>query len=328
MKRQISSFNISRIGRALNFRSAPRSGSALRLGNALRLGVCGAAGLLIAQGASAQEKHVSFVACPIVQHTNTVPCWLAEYEGETYFLGIQTDASGWSPPWQGHQVLVEGTVTDLPRVCGGIPLESKAEPFQKRLSGTSNGIDLPNPPVTSVMRELDPTCRTVLPAQDKFNTLEPRRGPGPSPAQPPRTPEQIAAAAQQRAAREAAEREEAAKLKPPYESREYEMLYDFDSELAVFTIGEVQNALKYAGQIKASAIEVVGYRSSSLLSNGQQLEEVPFIARRRAQELESSLRMLGLPEGTRLDVRWEDAAVEGNGVDDWTRRRAVVRVIP
>lgn len=290
----------------------------------------GALAVLVAipVAAQAQERSISFVACPIVQHTNTVPCWLAEYEGETYFLGIQTDAGGWSPPWQGHQVLVEGTVTDLPRVCGGIPLESKAEPFQKRLSGQSNGIDLPNPPVTSVMRELDPTCRTVLPAQDRFNTLAPRRGPGPSPAQPPRTPEQIAAAAEQRAAREAALREEAAKLKPPYEAREYEMLYDFDSELAVFTIGEVQNALRYAGQIKASAIEVVGYRSSSLLSNGQELEEVPFIAKRRAQELESTLRMLGLPEGTRLDVRWEDSVVKGNGRDDWSRRRAVVRVVP
>src|SRR5690606_23868212 len=39
--------------------------------------------------AQAQDKSISFVACPIVQHTNTVPCWLAEYEGETYFLGIQ-----------------------------------------------------------------------------------------------------------------------------------------------------------------------------------------------------------------------------------------------
>src|SRR5690606_10751184 len=136
------------------------------------------------------------------------------------------------------------------------------------------------------------------------------------PAQPPRTPEQIAAAAQQRAAREAALAEEAAKLKPPYEAREYDMLYDFDSELAVFTIGEVQQALRYAEQIKASALEVVGYRSSSLLSNGQEIEEVPFIAKRRAQELESTLRMVGLPEGTRLDVRWEDSVLKGNGKDD------------
>ena len=72
--------------------------------------------------ALAQNRAISFVACPIFQDTNTVPCWLAEYEGETYFLGIQTDASGWSPPWQGHKVLVEGTITDNPRVCGGIVL--------------------------------------------------------------------------------------------------------------------------------------------------------------------------------------------------------------
>ncbi|MES2605215.1 MAG: hypothetical protein V4603_09765, partial [Pseudomonadota bacterium] len=157
-----------------------------------------------ASSALAQEQHISFVACPIIQDTNTVPCWLAEHEGELYFLGIQTDASGWAPPWLGHKLLVEGTVTDNPRVCGGIVLESKDTPYDRRSAGKSGGVELPNPPVTSVMRELDANCRTMLPEQDRFNTLEPRRGPGPSPAQPPRTPEDIAAAAAARAEREAA----------------------------------------------------------------------------------------------------------------------------
>ncbi len=279
---------------------------------------CAVAALAAAPlAAQTGDKHISFVACPIMQDTNTVPCWLAEYEGETYFLGIQTDASGWSPPWLGHKLLVEGTVTDNPRVCGGIVLESSGTIYDKRVSGSSNGVELPNPPITSVMRELDSSCRTMLPEDPRFNTIAARRGPGPN--EPPQ-PRPAGAAPPQRPAPEVPQ--------PPYTAREYEMLYDFDSELAVFTINRIQEALRYAETIEASAIEVTGYRASSLLSNGTVLEEAPFIAERRAHELENSLRMLGLPEGTRLEVRWEDAVLPGNGIDDWSRRRSVVRVIP
>jgi len=280
--------------------------------------LCALAALAVTPlAAQTQDQHLSFVACPIMQDTNTVPCWLAEYEGETYFLGIQTDASGWSPPWLGHKLLVEGTVSANPRVCGGIVLESSGTMYDKRSAGSSNGVELPNPPITSVMRELDSSCRTMLPENPRFNTIDARRGPGPN--EPPQ-PRPAGAAPPQRPAPEVPQ--------PPYTARDYEMMYDFDSELAVFTINRVQDALRYAAQIKASAIEIVGYRGSSLLSNGEALDEAPFIAERRARELENSLRMLGLPEGTRLDVRWEDTPLPGNGRDDWTRRHALVRVVP
>lgn len=272
---------------------------------------------------AAEPQHLNFVTCPIFQDTNTVPCWVAEYEGETYFLGIQTDSGGWTPPLQGHQLLVEAVVTDNPRVCGGIVLESAGSVFDKRPSGTSDGVELPQPPITSSMRELDNNCRTMLPENPRFNTLAPRRGPGPSPAQPPRSPEQIAAA--QRAA---AERAEAARPKPPYSAMTFELHYEFDSELAGLTINELQDALKYAGEIGAKSIEVVSYRASVLLSNGKQLTELDSMAQRRAKELESVMRMYGVPEGAELKVRWVDAAQPGNGVDDWTRRRTDIIVTP
>ena len=61
-------------------------------------------------------RRVNFVSCPIVQDTATVPCWLSEYEGEQYYLGIQTDISAeFDPPYLGHQALVEGIV------AGGYP---------------------------------------------------------------------------------------------------------------------------------------------------------------------------------------------------------------
>lgn len=273
---------------------------------------------------AAEPQHLNFVACPVFQDTNTVPCWVAEYEGETYFLGIQTDSGGWQPPLQGHQVLVEGVVTDNPRVCGGVVLTSAGKtPFDKRPSGKSAGIELPQPPVTSPMRELDNNCRAIRPENPAYNTLEPRRGPGPSPAQPPRTPEQIAAA--QRAA---AERAEAARPKPPFTAKTFELHYEFDSELAGLTINGLQDALRYADDIGAKSIEIVSYRGSVLLSNGQQLQEIPKIAQLRAKELEDVTRMYGVPAGAELKVRWVDAAEAGNGTNDWARRRSDIIVSP
>src|SRR5688572_17825371 len=88
----------------------------------------------------------NFVACPIVRDTKTLPCWLAEYEGELYFLGLQgSSASEFYPPQLNHEVLVEGAVINEPRVCGGIPLK---------------------PVRISVIAELNRACNTLLPAED------------------------------------------------------------------------------------------------------------------------------------------------------------------
>ena len=63
--------------------------------------------LLATAIAVAQER--SFIACPIVRDTKTVPCFLAEYEGELYYLGIQQDiTAAFHPPQLKHEVLVEG----------------------------------------------------------------------------------------------------------------------------------------------------------------------------------------------------------------------------
>jgi hypothetical protein len=96
--------------------------------------------------AAVPSEQRNFVACPIVRDTETVPCWLAEYNGELYYLGIQTDVSAdWYPPYLGHRVLVEGTIApDTSRICGGIVLK---------------------PVVTSALPELDASCNSrVLPA--------------------------------------------------------------------------------------------------------------------------------------------------------------------
>jgi hypothetical protein len=90
----------------------------------------------------AQQKN--FVACPIVRDTKTVPCYLAEYEGDTYFLGTQDSLADRHAPRLKHEVLVEGTVVPGPRVCGGLPLQ---------------------PVSISVMKEVNLACNTLLPAE-------------------------------------------------------------------------------------------------------------------------------------------------------------------
>ena len=88
----------------------------------------------------------NFLTCPIIRDSKTFPCWLVEYNGETYYLGQQgRSGSQFYSPQLKHQVLVEGRIKDGSRLCGGIVLE----------------------PVTiSVMPELDLSCNTLLPAQD------------------------------------------------------------------------------------------------------------------------------------------------------------------
>jgi hypothetical protein len=102
--------------------------------------------------ASLQAQNLSFVACPVVRDTKTVPCWLAEYNGETYYLGNQGGvAQDFYPPQLNHEVLVEGVIVEGPRVCGGVPLR---------------------PVKTSVLLEINRACNTVLPAEDGIDAPE------------------------------------------------------------------------------------------------------------------------------------------------------------
>ena len=103
----------------------------------------------------------NFVACPIVRDTKTMPCWLAEYDGEIYYLGQQgSSGAEFYPPQLNHEVLVEGTVTSERRVCGGIPL---------------------SPVRVSVLREINRACNTLLPAEEGSE-------PPPPPPYPARAP--------------------------------------------------------------------------------------------------------------------------------------------
>ena len=238
--------------------------------------------------AAESPKYLSFVSCPIVRDTKSVPCWLSEYEGETYFLTIQTDVSApVNPPWLGHRVLVEGVLSDEPNICGGRVLK----------------------PVTlSVMPALDASCNTMLPAEDRYElNFEPPRPPGPSggrlafsyPNDPP--------------------------AKPGDGPKDFTIEYDFDG-LVVFrhprTLGAI---LDFARESQARRIEITGYRGASLLSNGEKLIEAADIGQRRAEQVAELLKGAGLTD-VEYRVRWHDKPAKPNGRTDPKSRRVEVTV--
>jgi len=237
----------------------------------------------------------NFVACPIVRDTNTVPCWLSEYNGELYYLGVQVDfgAEFW-PPYLGHKVLVEGQVSDAPRICGGVVLK---------------------PVKVSSLPEADENCRTQLPAEDRYTIPFATRGPGPNNRPFRNGPPRPAAAAD-----------------PPApaatEAREFVVLYDFNNRVwNVRATAPMQQARDYALAAHAKRVEVVAYRGASLLSDGSLYVEDKGVAEMRAKQLGEILQQVGVPASA-LSVRWDETPQAANGVDDPQRRRAVIRVAP
>ncbi len=233
--------------------------------------------------------HRNFVACPIIRDTSTVPCWLAEYEGETYFLTLQTDVSApVTPPWLGHRVLVEGVVSDEPRICGGVVLK----------------------PVTlSVIQDLDPSCNTILPAEERYNlTFEPPRPPGPSRGRlsfgDPNTKPQAASIAL---------------------PRTFELHYEFDGLVMFRHAQPLQQILEFVRQGGAKELSITGYRAASMLSNGQRMLEQDTMGQRRAEQIEELLKGAGLT-GIHYELQWKDVTKLTNGVDDAARRRVEVIV--
>ena len=237
----------------------------------------------------------NFVSCPVVRDTKTVPCWLAEYKGETYFLGVQVDfgAEFW-PPYLGHQVLVEGVATDAPRICGGIVLK---------------------PVKVSSLPEPDKNCNTMLPAEDRYTIPFETRGPGPngrpSINRPPPPPRPAAPAPQK-----------------PYAVREFTILNDFNNRIwNVRATPPMQQARDYAIAIGATEVEIVAYRGASLLSDGVRLVEDEGVAEMRAKQVGEILQGVGVPAAS-LKVRWKTAPEPADGVNDGLKRRTVITVRP
>lgn len=239
----------------------------------------------------------SFVSCPVMRDTASVPCWLAEYEGETYFLTLQTDVSSpVTPPWLGHRVLVEGEVSNEPRICGGVVIKS---------------IHL------SVLPALDASCNQILPAEDRYNlTFEPPRPPGPSKG---------------RLAFDNSGGGPRAPAAPPAAGavREFVIPYDFDGMVGFSHPRYLRPVVDYAVASKSATIEVKGLRGAALLSNGTTMNEEAGIGRKRAEQIAMLLKSTQLSSPQfRFDVRWQDEPEKVDGVDDFESRRVIVTIRP
>ena len=262
---------------------------------------------------------ISFVSCPILRDTRSVPCWLSSYESELYYLTIQTDVSAEvQPPLMGHQVLVEGVVSDAPKICGGVILS------QVRLSA---------------MPEIDANCREELPADDRYTVNAPRP-PGPSGGRfafagdtPGVAPPADAAPAGARGAGAAPAPGGARAGGPPRQGgapvagpQKFDVYYDFDKGVSFrhpASLGQILNAARRGD---AKRVRITGVRGAHKLSNGTLLQEAPNTGRRRAEELAHLLAGAGLT--LPAEVTWISAEKDADGVDDWQSRRVTVELLP
>jgi hypothetical protein len=255
--------------------------------------IVGIALFTLAPSAVAQDR-INFVSCPLVRDTATVPCWLTEYDGVLYYMGIQTDVSAeFHPPYLGHQVLVEATVAaDQPLICGGVVLD---------------------PIRISVMPELDGSCNTMLPAVPEYTIDFNPRPPGPSggrlafsaPANP--TPSSAPATS----------------ASGP---RTFTIYFDVDQGIAFRHPADVLAAYNYANRISAGRITVRATRGSTLLTNGDLLTESAGIAQRRARQIADLLRGLGVE--AEVTTEFSTTPAPADGIDDWQSRSVEVRVEP
>jgi hypothetical protein len=238
----------------------------------------------------AAQQPTNFVSCPIVRDTASVPCWLAEYNGELYFLTLQTDVSApVNPPSLGHRVLVEGTVSAEARICGGIVLK----------------------PVRLSVLERDASCNTMLPAEERYNlTFEPPRPPGPS------------------GGRLAFDNAAPVAAPAPADTgspREFIVSYPFDGLIGFTHAGALTAILNFARTANAREIEIVGHRGAVRLSNGQTMVEESNIGKKRAEQIAMLLQGANL-KGPLYKVSWREEAAAADGVDDHLSRRVVVTV--
>lgn len=256
--------------------------------------------ITIFSGRACADEHarLNFVACPIVRDTQTVPCWLAEHEGELFYLGIQTDVSAdFKPPYLGHRVLVEGIRNDDRQICGGIVLE---------------------PVRISAMPELDPSCNTEWPAEDRYVIDFNPRPPGPSGgrlAYDAPLPQETGAPAP-----------EHTDVPRPYQPKTFTMTFDVDRSIAFRHPFDLEDIVDYANRVSATRIEVNGNRGSTLLSDGTVVTERAMTGKRRAEDVARLLRDYGLQ--VEIRVNWSEEPVVPDGVDDWRSRSVDVRVVP
>ncbi len=166
------------------------------------------------------------------------------------------------------------------------------------------------PLYVSVLPELNRACNTILPAEPGIDAPPSKRPAGPSTRKAPVSTADVPPK----------------KPEPPFLEREFIIQYDFDSDfLFARNTRQLTDIAEYARVSKAQTVEVIGYRGSTLLSNGNLLIEKADVSRLRAERVAEVLKGLGTPAST---VRWIAEAAAAGGATDYKNRRVAVRVVP
>ena len=103
------------------------------------------------------------------------------------------------------------------------------------------------------------------------------------------------------------------------------MQYDFDGLVGFSHPRVLSEVLDAARTVNARAIEIVGYRGSVRLSNGQTMVEAATIGRRRAEQVATLLQGANL-KAPAYTVRWQEQAARATGIDDYLSRRVVITI--
>jgi len=258
-------------------------------------------------------NHLNFIACPMVMDTEPVPCWVTEYQGERYFIAVQSGRGGSTgddrvvPPQLLHKALIEGVISDEPRMCGGIVLK----PVK----------------VSTIEHELDPSCNTMLPSEG-YRANGPRSlgldGDPPG-------PRKSTAVGESFGPRPGYEERKAmyAKMASTREPLTITISYFYDSTYLIYPVEQeqVEDALDYAVLINASRIDIHGGRGAALLSNGEVVAERPAMGEMRATKIRDILIDFGWPK-EKLRVSWDTEAKHNNGVEDYKLRRTIIDIVP
>ena len=248
-------------------------------------------------------ERITFVACPYMQDSEPTPLWLADYNGETYFLRAQQNLSARvRHPQLKHKILVEGIISPEPRLGKAIVL---------------------NPLRLSVLPEVDISCDKLLPA-DGTMIKNPKRPPGPG----------VDGARREAGAERG--RQNAARLwakdytPDPVErvKREFVIQWDFDQGVGAHTnYGQVVQAVKYARDVEASKVEIIGYRASVLLSNGEVLVEKAGVEKERVETVKTIFDDYPFPPGV-VTMRWDSSPRPADGIADFEKRTVSIIVTP
>jgi len=260
--------------------------------------------LLINEENIGSGQRISFVSCPYVRDSVPTPLWLTDYEGETYFLRAQQNTTAnVRHPQLKHKVLVEGVISDEPRIAGGIVL---------------------NPLQLSVLPDVDISCDTILPA-DGSRVEFSRRPPGPGGSGAGRV-------ANDQKRRAFAQRLWADEYTPdPVDNPEvktYEIRFEFEG--SIVTIPDYANILrmvKYARDVDAKRIQITGQRGSVLLSDGTTITESEATTAKRVDAVERIFRDHPFAADV-IQTRVKPTPVEANGITDFANRTVTITIKP